>query len=99
MKRGAMTIAISTAGISPALSRSIRKELEKLYQSEFSGYLESLRSIRAEALKGIGDKRKRAEFLKSLASEEMLGILREKGYGEAKRRAVDLLKKAKRKGD
>jgi precorrin-2 dehydrogenase/sirohydrochlorin ferrochelatase len=99
MKRGAMTIAISTGGISPALSRSIRKELEKLYQSEFSEYLKSLRSIRAEALKEIGDKRRRADFLKSLASGEMLGILREKGYGEAKRRAVDLLKRAKRKGN
>jgi precorrin-2 dehydrogenase/sirohydrochlorin ferrochelatase len=99
MKRGPMTIAISTGGISPALSRSIRKELEKLYKAEFSGYLESLRSLRAEALKGIGDKRRRAEFLKSLASGEMLGILREKGCSEAKKRAVDLLKRAKRKGD
>lgn len=99
MKRGDMAIAISTGGISPALSRSIRKELKKLYPSDFSGYLKSLRSIRAGALKGIGDKRKRTEFLKSLASEEMLGILRERGYGEAKRRAVDLLKKTKGKED
>jgi precorrin-2 dehydrogenase/sirohydrochlorin ferrochelatase len=99
MKRGPMTIAISTGGISPALSRSIRKELEKLYKSEFSGYLESLRSLRAGALKEIRDKRRRAEFLKSLASGEMLGILREKGCREAKKRAADLLKKAKREGD
>jgi precorrin-2 dehydrogenase/sirohydrochlorin ferrochelatase len=99
MKRGAMTIAISTGGVSPALSRSIRKELEKLYGSEFSGYLKSLRSIRAEALKDIGNKRKRAEFLKSLASAEMLGILRGKGCVEAKRRAAASLRKAKRKGD
>jgi precorrin-2 dehydrogenase/sirohydrochlorin ferrochelatase len=99
MKRGAMTIAISTGGISPALSRVVRKELEKLYGSEFSGYLETLGTIRAEALKDIGNKRKRAEFLKSLASGEMLGILRGKGCGEAKRRAAASLKKAKRKGD
>jgi precorrin-2 dehydrogenase/sirohydrochlorin ferrochelatase len=99
MKRGAMTIAISTGGISPALSRAVRKELEKLYGSEFSGYLETLRSIRTEALKDIGNKRKRAEFLKSLVSGEMLGMLRGKGCGEVKRRAAASLKKAKRKGD
>jgi len=99
MKRGAMTIAISTGGVSPALSRSIRKELEKLYGAGFSIYLESLRKIRAEALKGIGNRRKRADFLKSLASAEMLGILRKKGCVEAKRRAMDSLKKTKRKGD
>jgi precorrin-2 dehydrogenase/sirohydrochlorin ferrochelatase len=99
VKRGAMTIAVSTGGISPALSKAIRKELEKAYQPEFSRYLKFLRSARAQALKGIRDKKKRAEFLKSVASEETLRVLRKRGYGEAKRRILDLLKQARRKGD
>ena len=36
MKRGPLTIAISTSGISPALLKLIRKELEKMYGLEFS---------------------------------------------------------------
>jgi precorrin-2 dehydrogenase/sirohydrochlorin ferrochelatase len=99
IKRGALTIAISTGGISPALSRSVREELEKIFGAEFSAYLKSLKCIRMEAMKGITDRKRRTEFLKSLASAEMLRILRKKGCGEAKRRAMDSLKKAKRKGD
>ncbi|MEW6002976.1 MAG: bifunctional precorrin-2 dehydrogenase/sirohydrochlorin ferrochelatase, partial [Nitrospirota bacterium] len=41
-KRGPLTIAISTSGVSPALSRSIRRELERLYGTEFTRYLKSL---------------------------------------------------------
>ena len=99
VKRGSMMVAISTSGISPALSRSIRKEIERLYPPVFSQYLKSLRGIRAKALKGIGDKRRRTVLLKSLAADQMLRLLREKGCGETKRRAVNLLKKAEGKGD
>jgi precorrin-2 dehydrogenase/sirohydrochlorin ferrochelatase len=99
VKRGAMTIAVSTGGISPALSKAIRKELEKAYRPEFSRYLKFLRATRVQALKGIRDEKKRAEFLKSVASEETLRILRKKGYGKAKRRTLNLLKEAGRKGD
>jgi len=95
IKRNPLTIAVSTSGISPALSRSIRKELEKMYGSEFSEYLKSLRRIRTEAMRVIKDKRKRGEFLKAIASEKIIEMLRETGFREAQRLAEDLLRKAK----
>lgn len=95
VKRGPLSIAVSTGGISPALSRSVRRELERMYGPAFSEYLKSLKTIRAEAKNRITDQRERSEFLKSVASEKMIRILREKGYKEAKRNAKDLLKKAK----
>jgi precorrin-2 dehydrogenase/sirohydrochlorin ferrochelatase len=48
LQRGLLTIAISTSGVSPALSRSIRKEIEDIYGPEFSEYLKALQHIRAE---------------------------------------------------
>jgi len=95
IKRNPLTIAVSTSGISPALSRSIRKELEKMYGSEFSEYLKSLRRIRTEAMRVIKDKRKRGEFLKAIASEKIIEMLRGTGFKEAQRLAEDLLRKAK----
>lgn len=95
IQRGPLTIAISTSGISPALSRLIRKELENIYGHEFSEYLKALRSIRAEAMNVIKDQKKRGKVLKSIASDKMIKMLREKGCKEVKRMAKDLLKKSK----
>jgi precorrin-2 dehydrogenase/sirohydrochlorin ferrochelatase len=80
IKRGPLTIAVSTSGISPALSKSIRKELEKLYGTEFVRYLKLLGKIRGKAMKEIKDKKRRTEFLNNLASEEVISMLRQKGF-------------------
>lgn len=93
IKRGPLTIAISTSGVSPALSRSIRRELEKIYGPEFSEYLKVLRDIRTEAIKVIRDPEKRGEFLKTVASEKMMKMLREEGCKKAARAARDLFRK------
>ena len=96
INRGPLTIAISTSGVSPALSRSIRQELERIYGHEMSDYLKLLKKIRAEAIKIIMDPKKRGTFLKSVATADMLKMLREHGCTPAKRAAKDLLNKAKR---
>jgi precorrin-2 dehydrogenase/sirohydrochlorin ferrochelatase len=88
IKRGQLTIAISTSGLSPALSRSIRKELEKLYSPEFAEYVKSLEKIRKMAMSKISDTKKRMEFLKSLASGKMVEMLREKGFKEVKKALI-----------
>ena len=85
IRRGPLTIAISTSGISPALSKSIRRELEKLYSPEFAKYLRLLEKIRKKAMKEIPDKKKRTKFLKSLASEEIIKLLRKDGFKKIKK--------------
>jgi precorrin-2 dehydrogenase / sirohydrochlorin ferrochelatase len=95
--RGPLTIAVSSSGVSPGLSRSIRMELEEKYGPEFSQYLELLRDIRKQAMKCIRDRKKRGSCLKAVASKKMLIMLREKGYKETKTKAETLLKKASEK--
>lgn len=80
VKRGPLTIAISTEGASPAMSKAIRGELEELYDREFARYLKFLTTMRSKALKEIRDDRNREMFLKSLASQEVLTVLRRKGF-------------------
>jgi precorrin-2 dehydrogenase/sirohydrochlorin ferrochelatase len=94
VKRGSLTFAISTSGISPGLSRSIRKEMEALYRTEFSDYLESLKIIRIKAMKIIHDKKKRGNFLKEIASDRIIKMLRVRGLKETKRFINGLFKKA-----
>jgi precorrin-2 dehydrogenase/sirohydrochlorin ferrochelatase len=84
VERGPLTVAISTSGISPALSRALRKELEGLYGRRFSYYLEFVKKIRTRAMTEIDDRKKREKFLKSLASGETLEMLRVKGLTAVK---------------
>jgi len=88
IKRGPLTIAISTGGISPAFSKTIRQELEKIYGQEIGEYLKFVGSIRKKALAGISDKKKRERFLKDLASGKILQSLRAKGF-QVVRKAIE----------
>ena len=81
--RGPLTIAISTEGTSPAVSKTIRKEIEKHYSKEFTHYMRFLEVMREKAVAEITDSNKRRKFLKSLASEELIYIVRNQGFGAA----------------
>ncbi len=96
VKRGHLVIAISTGGASPAFSRAIRKELERQYGPDFSGYLKFVKEIRVKAMDAIPEKGRRERFLKGLASEEILAKLRARGIGAAKKIITDRLDKLTR---
>jgi precorrin-2 dehydrogenase/sirohydrochlorin ferrochelatase len=97
VERGPLTIAISTQGASPAISKAIRKELERLYNADFVRYLRFVEKIRAEAITKLKDKKKKEKFLKSLASEEMLNALRDKGYNQTSKKILDSFNRLKSK--
>ena len=83
VSRGNLTIAISTGGASPAVSKAVRKEIEGKYDAEFARYLRFVEQVRGKALKEIPDAKKKERFLKSLASDEILGLLRKRGFEKA----------------
>ena len=66
--RGMLTIAISTGGASPALAKVIRKELQRLYGPEYSGYLKLLKIARSKVMKGINSRKEREKVLKGIVS-------------------------------
>ncbi|MBI5212624.1 MAG: bifunctional precorrin-2 dehydrogenase/sirohydrochlorin ferrochelatase [Nitrospirae bacterium] len=95
VKRGPMTIAVSTSGASPAMAKRIRKELELIYNKDFGRYLNFLKQLRKMIMKEINDKKARERFLKELASQEFLNILRGKGFQKAKDKVLNRLKAEK----
>jgi precorrin-2 dehydrogenase len=96
VKRGPLTIAISTGGVSPAISKSLRKEIETLYSPSFSEYLRFARKMRMRALAEIADKKKREAFLKGIASKEVLKALRTSGPDAAKKMVLEKFSAASR---
>ncbi len=50
VKRGDLTLAISTGGASPALARRVREELQEHFGPEYGPYLDLLRRVRTRLL-------------------------------------------------
>lgn len=88
VKRGPLTIAVSTGGVSPSMARTIRRELERMFSTEFSEYLKFVRGARKQALSEVNRKTDREKFLKELASDAMVAILRKQGFQKAKEAAL-----------
>lgn len=76
IRKGDLTIAISTSGTSPALARAIREQLEETIPEEIAEVLDLLRSLRP-VLKGS------PEILKRIGSRETFRILIEQGKKKA----------------
>lgn len=85
--RTPLMAAISTQGISPALSKTIRKELEQLFPPDISMYLQWLNKTRKVAKINIQVQKKRQELLRELASSEILNLLRTEGLTKALEKA------------
>lgn len=69
VRRGALQIAISTGGRSPALAQRLKKRIEREYGAEYESWLEELGKIRERLFaKRISPERRRA-LLHRLASE------------------------------
>ena len=67
VRRGPLTISVSTSGVSPSLARTIKKELEGLYGREFEKHLNYIKKIRVRSLAGIKNNEERIKFLRGLS--------------------------------
>jgi precorrin-2 dehydrogenase/sirohydrochlorin ferrochelatase len=70
VQRGALQIAISTAGLSPALAQRIRKELEEQFGVEYQEWLDRLGRVRARLMRRGVSFEARKNLLHRLASRE-----------------------------
>jgi precorrin-2 dehydrogenase/sirohydrochlorin ferrochelatase len=70
VQRGALQIAISTAGLSPALAQRLRKQLETEFGPEYEEWLAQLGEAREKLRSTDMDPDKRKRLLHDIASEE-----------------------------
>jgi precorrin-2 dehydrogenase/sirohydrochlorin ferrochelatase len=70
VRRGALQIAVSTSGESPALAQRLRKKLEKEFGPEYEAWLRELGKSRRKASAIFRDLSDRKTELHAMASEE-----------------------------
>lgn len=79
VRRGELTLAVSTGGASPALARRLREKLESEYDAVFGEWVALLAEVRAEVLATIPDEARRRELLDGFADWGWLARLRADG--------------------
>jgi precorrin-2 dehydrogenase/sirohydrochlorin ferrochelatase len=72
VRRGDLSIAVSTNGKSPALAARIRKALAAEYGAEYAVLLELLGRIRERTLAGTADSQARRNLFENLLHEDIL---------------------------
>ncbi len=80
VQRRDLSIAISTAGRFPKLSKKIRLELEKAYGGEYGVFLKILGAIRDALLKDAAKYGKKEKIFNELLCSPIMGWLRHKQY-------------------
>lgn len=91
LRRGALQIAVSTAGASPAAARDICRDLDERYGDEYETYLDFLGEMRVLAKEHITDAGLRSAVLKRLAGPEVLIEVRGEDFEDYRRRLKETL--------
>jgi len=87
LRRGDISIAVSTSGKSPALSKKIRTELERIFDPEYSSLVFLISEVR-QILKRNGINIDGDAWQKGLDIEALLAMLKEGSFDQAKQRLI-----------
>lgn len=69
LRRGPLTISVSTGGAAPALAQRLRLKLEELFPQAYDAFVALLAEVRREALANVADHAVREAALRRLADE------------------------------
>jgi siroheme synthase-like protein len=91
LRRGDVTVTVSTGGTSPALARRLRERLETLIGPEYGQMATLLAELRPELRSRYSEGKDRQEAAFRLVDSDLIDIIKAKGLGEARVRAWQLL--------
>src|SRR5213080_3071446 len=90
VRRGELSVAVSTGGTSPALARAIREELERYLTAEYVTLAEIAAEARRE-LRAAGRVADAETWRRALQAPEVRRLIVERGRAEAKRHLLERL--------
>ena len=72
MKRGKLTVAVSTSGASPVLAKKICTQLEQMFDEQYESYLDFLATSRKEIKAAVKDETVKRKLLTTIADESFV---------------------------
>ena len=91
VRRGALVIAISTSGHAPALSVRLREELEQRLGPEYALFLDLMGALRLPMATHYPDFAERKARWYALVDGDVLDLLRQQRFAEARARIAELV--------
>lgn len=91
VERGDLIIAVSTTGVSPALSRKIHIDLERIYGPEYEALLKKLSVVRKRLMEELHDEEKRRLIFQSIIDSDVIELIRRNDLHEADHRISEII--------
>lgn len=98
VRRGSITIGVSTGGASPALAGAVRDIIEGAIDPAYGLFAELLAEHRPKVMAALPSRKERGAVLRHMASDEVLQCLRERGRQAASEMMGRMLDQALRPG-
>jgi precorrin-2 dehydrogenase/sirohydrochlorin ferrochelatase len=92
VRRGPLSIAITTSGMSPAVTKIVREELESQFGPEYELYLQKMGEVRKRLKSTVADENVRREVFRRIARSDVLALIREGNVVEADRRIAEIMR-------
>ncbi len=93
LKRGSLTVSVSTEGKSPSLSGRIKRNLENSFGEEFSLFLDYLGEVRKEILQEIKDPAVRKKIFIEISDPEMVKLVQGGDLSRLKAKCREIINK------
>ncbi|MGG0655837.1 NAD(P)-binding protein [Rummeliibacillus pycnus] len=93
VRRGPLTIAVSTSGANPKLAKEIKKELEEQYDDSYEDYILFLQRARRQIIDEVPDPMQKSVLLEELLDSQFLTLTKTKHIEERNQLFEKLLKK------
>jgi len=83
LQRGEMSVAVSTGGGSPALSRRLRERLEEIIGAEYGTLTELMAELRPELLASFSPGNARLQAALRIVDSDILNVIQDRGRDAA----------------
>ncbi len=98
VRRGALVVAVSTGGASPAVARRLRRDIEKAIGPAYGSFLTLMREARQRLARRVADPLSRKRAVYRLVSSPVLDLVRAGRKREARRLAEQITADAAARG-